>query len=79
MLAIVVSQGDPRGTFCTAGGRLPGDVEVGASCSFVLDRASAVAIVAFCALTLVVLGLSAAFVHSGDVPAGEYASCCSAR
>ncbi len=73
VLAVVVSRDEPRGTLCTPGGTLPGSVDVGPSCSFVFDQASAVAVVVFCALTLVVLGLSAASVSSGDVPAGEYA------
>lgn len=72
VLAVVVARQEPRGTFCTRGGSLPGDVDVGASCSLVYDRASAAAIVVFCALALVVLGLSAGAVRSRDVPAGEY-------
>lgn len=73
VLALVVARDDPRGTFCTGGGTLPGDIDAGPSCSLVLDNASVAAIVVFCALTLVVLGLSAATVGGGDVPAGEYA------
>jgi len=72
VLAVVASRSEPRGTFCSRAGELPGGVDVGVSCSLELDRASAVAIVVFCGLTLVVLGLSAATIQSGDVPAGEY-------
>jgi NADH-quinone oxidoreductase subunit N len=72
VLAVAVS-GERRATFCTSGGQLPGGVDVGASCSLVLDRAGAVAIVVFCALALVVLGYSATTVESGSTPAGEYA------
>jgi NADH-quinone oxidoreductase subunit N len=70
--AWLVSLGPDRGTFCTRGGTLPGGVDVGASCSLAADNGSAIGAALFCVLTLVVVGLSAADLASGDVPAGEY-------
>lgn len=70
--AAVVAAGPDRGTFCTAGGTLPGGVPVDASCSLAADTGSAVGVGIFCLLTLVVVGLSAADLASGDIPAGEY-------
>jgi NADH-quinone oxidoreductase subunit N len=62
-----------RGTFCTAGGVLPGGVRVGPSCSFVVDAASVALVVAFCLLTLAVLGFAAPLVRGGEAPPGETA------
>ena len=69
--AVVVSLGAPRGTFCTEGGELPGDVAVAQSCSYVADRPGAVVAVLFCALTLGVLGFSAPTLRR-QAPPGEY-------
>ncbi|MFI5958786.1 NADH-quinone oxidoreductase subunit N [Cryptosporangium sp. NPDC051539] len=74
--ALVVGTGR-RGTFCTGGGVLPGDVRVGPSCSFVVDSASVAVTVSGAALALVVLALSVPVVRDHPksdlgVPPGEY-------
>ncbi|HEV2086910.1 MAG TPA: proton-conducting transporter membrane subunit, partial [Cryptosporangiaceae bacterium] len=71
-VAALVAGTERRATFCTAAGVLPGGVEVGRSCSFVVDPASVALTVVFCALALAVLGFSAGIVRQGVVPAGEY-------
>lgn len=72
VVAALVVGVDRRGTFCTPGGVLPGGVEVGPSCSFVVDGASVAVTVLGAALALVVLGTSVPIVRDSVVPPGEY-------
>ncbi|GAA4200930.1 NADH-quinone oxidoreductase subunit N [Actinocatenispora rupis] len=68
----IVGAGPRRGTFCTAGGVLPGGVHVGTSCSYVADHTGALVAVAFCAVALAVLGLSVPALRARVAPSGEY-------
>ncbi len=70
VIAVLVGAGKDRATFCSAGGTLPGGIEVGRSCSLVADGAGATVAVLFCVATLVVLLLSGPSLR--ELPAGEY-------
>jgi NADH-quinone oxidoreductase subunit N len=64
--------GRGHATFCVPPEPLPTGGESIAACSLVADHATAVLGVAFCALTLAVLALSAPLVRAAVVPPGEY-------
>ena len=62
----------PRATFCVPAEPVRAGGEAIAGCSLVADSSTAVLGVAFCAVTLAVLALSAPIVRVAEVPAGEY-------
>lgn len=68
-LALVGAQ---RATFCTGPTVLAGDVRVGASCSYVVDRFTVFFLVLLSAAALVALLASLAHVRESDLPPGEY-------
>ena len=72
VVAVLVGLGPRRATFCVPGGRLPGGVPVGQSCSYVADHVAALVAVLFCAVTLVVLALSTPVLAARVAPSGEY-------
>lgn len=64
--------GDSRGTFCTPPTTLPGGVQVGRSCSYVVDRFTVFLLVVISAAALVALLASVGYVAEHALPPGEY-------
>lgn len=71
VVAVVVGAGR-RETFCTPATTLPHAVQVGRSCSYVVDHFTLLLIVIVCLAATVCLLLSVAPVIADGLPAGEY-------
>ncbi len=72
MVALTATGGIKRSSFCVSGGTLHSGVGVDVACSYVTSNVTTALTVAVCAITLLVLGLSAPLLAASQTPVGEY-------
>jgi NADH-quinone oxidoreductase subunit N len=72
LVASLALIGQRRSTFCTPPTTLPGNVEVGQSCSYVLDGFTLFFFVLLSAAAVGTLLVTAAFARDASLPPGEY-------
>ena len=70
--ALTLTGSVTRSSFCVSGGTLRSGVTVEAACSYVTNYATTTLTVAVCVVVLLLLGLSAPLLASGQTPVGEY-------
>jgi len=72
LAAALAIRGEPRSTFCTPPTVLPGRLEVGESCSYVVDGTTLHLLAALSAAAVAALLLAVAAARGGGLPPGEY-------